>query len=69
MSHEKLKQFREAKATLRAILNAQQDSASRDNAISVRARVDARVNVEKTRDALILALAHEGGDWSLDLIQ
>ena len=75
---ECLEQFREAK---RALWGAQQadmcdyDAGSGNSLLSAspasrdRALVDARVNVERARDRLILALADEGGDWSLDLIK
>ena len=75
---ECLEQFMEAK---RALWEAEQadmydyDEGSGNSLLSSspasreRARVQARVNVERTRDRLILALADEGGDWSLDLIR
>ena len=75
---ECLEQFREAK---RALWEAQQadlydfDEGSGNSLLSAspasreRALVDARVNVERTRDRLILALADEGCNWSLDLIR
>ena len=75
---ECLEQFKKAK---RALWEAEQadlydyDEGSGNSLLSASpasrdaALVQARVNVERTRDRLILALAEEGGDWSLDLIR